>query len=68
MCSKSTQKHWIESVNKDEQPIFWSDNLAFDWQWINYYSHKFLGGNIFGFSGIRIGDVYVGLVKNTYTK
>ncbi len=31
---------------------------------INYYFHRFLGRNPFGFSGRRIGDLYAGLVKD----
>ena len=46
------------------RPIFVSDNLAFDWQFINYYFHRFLGRNPFGFSGRRIGDLYAGLFKD----
>ena len=46
--------------------VFVSDNLAFDWQFINYYFHRFLGRNPFGFSGRRIGDIYAGLVKDAY--
>ena len=41
-----------------------ADNFAFDWQFINYYFHRFLGRNPFGFSGRRIGDLYAGLVKD----
>jgi hypothetical protein len=55
---------WIEKNNTKGRPIFASDNLAFDWQFTNYYMHKFTGGNIFGFSGRRIGDVYAGMVKD----
>jgi hypothetical protein len=46
------------------KPTFISDNLAFDWQWINYYLHKYAGSNPFGHSGRRIGDLYCGLMKN----
>ena len=46
------------------RPVFVSDNVAFDWQFINYYFHRFLGRNPFGFSGRRIGDLYAGLVKD----
>lgn len=58
---------WIDEVSKD-RPVFWSDNPAFDWQWIN---HGFASAglrNPFGFSARRIGDLYAGLrcnVKNT---
>ena len=45
-----------------EQPIFISDNLAFDWQFVNYYFHAFgPKGNPFGWSGRRIGDMYGGM-------
>jgi len=54
---------WLGNVSKG-RPIFVSDNPAFDWQWINFYFHKYLGHNPFGFSARRIGDLYCGLVKD----
>ncbi|MFO7937659.1 MAG: hypothetical protein R6V06_08665 [Kiritimatiellia bacterium] len=54
---------WIKEVS-DGRPIFISDNPAFDWQWINYYFHEFLGRNPFGHSARRIGDLYCGMVKD----
>jgi len=59
---------WLESVNSNGRPIFITDNVAFDWQFINYYFHKYLGRNPFGFSGRRIGDLYCGMVKNAFAK
>lgn len=57
---------WLKENSKGK-PIFVSDNLAFDWQWINYYFHAYGdNGNPFGFSGRRIGDFYSGLVKDLY--
>lgn len=56
---------WINENTKG-QAIFISDNLAFDWQWINYYFHYFNGKNPFGFSGRRIGDLYSGLEKDFF--
>lgn len=41
--------------------MFISDNPAFDWQWINWYFHTYLGKNPFGFSARRIGDLYCGM-------
>lgn len=38
---------WI-AENSKGKAVFISDNLAFDWQWINYYFHTFLGSNPFG--------------------
>jgi hypothetical protein len=43
------------------RPVFVSDNPAFDWQWVNYYFHRYLGDNPFGHSARRIGDLYAGL-------
>ena len=35
---------WISSViEKGFRPLFVSDNPAYDWQFINYYFHLFLG-------------------------
>ena len=56
---------WIQDLTQG-RAVFVSDNLAFDWQFINYYFHRFLGRNPFGFSGRRIGDIYAGLVKDAY--
>lgn len=55
---------WIEE-NSIGKPVFISDNLAFDWQWINWYFHKYTGRNPFGFSGRRIGDLYCGMKMDT---
>lgn len=58
---------WIKE-NTVDHPIFISDNLAFDWQWINYYFHKYLKKNPFGYSGRRIGDLYCGMKMDTRIK
>src|SRR3989338_8515595 len=55
--------NWILSATeKGFRPLFVSDNPAYDWQFINYYFHLFLGKNPFGHSARRIGDFYAGLV------
>ena len=66
---------FIKENNEGGRPIFVSDNLAFDWSFVNYYFHVFRGRNPFGWSGRRIGDIYSGLVgkasqpwKNRYRK
>ena len=56
---------WVLEQSRGK-PVFFSDNLAFDWQFINYYFHAFLGRNPFGWSGRRIGDLYCGMVKDGY--
>lgn len=55
---------WLKE-NSQGKPVFISDNNAFDWQWINYYFHYYLGKNPFGFSSRRIGDLYCGMKMDT---
>lgn len=61
-------KNWLSFVCGNQKPIFISDNLAFDWQWINYYFHYYLDGNPFGFSGQRIGDKFQGFYNDMFYK
>lgn len=58
--------NWLSDLKC--RPIFISDNLAFDWQFINYYCHLYLNKNPFGFSGRRIGDLYAGLKHDMFVK
>jgi hypothetical protein len=60
-------ERWIGESSKG-RPVLVSDNLAFDWQWVNWYFHWFLGRNPFGWSGRRIGDLYCGMVKDGYAE
>ncbi len=46
--------------------MFVSDNNGFDWQFINWYFHHFLGSNPFGFSSTNLGSLYKGLTKDTF--
>lgn len=55
---------WLMRMSSPgDRLILVSDNLAFDWQFVNYYFHKYLGSNPFGYSGRRIGDLYSGCTK-----
>jgi DNA polymerase III epsilon subunit-like protein len=56
--------NWL-TENSQGKAVFISDNNAFDWQWINYYFHYYLGKNPFGFSSRRIGDLYCGMKMDT---
>jgi hypothetical protein len=56
-------RNWIQDLTPKGRPAtFITDNLAFDWQWINYNFHLHLGENPFGYSGRRVNDFYAGLV------
>lgn len=52
---------WLGDVSGHERPVFVSDNVAFDWQWINDGFWRHLDGNPMGHSGRRISDFYAGL-------
>lgn len=60
-------EEWIQASSKG-RPVFCSDNLAFDWQFVNWYFHRFMGRNPFGWSGRRIGDLYCGMLKDGYAE
>lgn len=56
---------WILEHSRG-QPMFISDNNGFDWQFINYYFHHFLGRNPFGFSSTNLGSLYKGCVRDAF--
>ncbi len=56
---------WLKE-NCKTKPMFFSDNNGFDWQFINWYFHHFLGKNPFGYSSTNLGSLYKGLVGNTF--
>ena len=45
---------WLKGAGSG-RPMFISDNNGFDWQFINYYFHHFLGRNPFGHSSTNLG-------------
>jgi len=59
-------KNWISKVCND-RPIFISDNNGFDWMFVCWYFHHFLGENPFGFSSQNLGSVYKGMEKDMFT-
>ena len=55
---------WL-AAHSTGRPMFISDNNGFDWQFINWYFHHFLGKNPFGHSSTNLGSLYKGVVKDT---
>lgn len=53
---------WVEGFQGN--PVFVSDNPAFDWMWIADGFDKHYGSNPFGYSARRIGDLAAGLSGN----
>lgn len=56
---------WIQQNTKG-RPQFISDNNGFDWMFVCWYFHHFLGRNPFGHSSQNLGSLYKGLVADTF--
>ena len=59
--------NWITETCKD-RPIFISDNNGFDWMFICWYFHHFIGTNPFGFSSQNLGSLYKGIEKKRHVQ
>ena len=59
---------WLrrELADQGVRPKFISDNNGFDWQFVNYYSWRFLKSNRFGHSSSNLGNIYKGLRGNMF--
>ena len=56
---------WLAKYCKD-RPVFISDNNGFDWMFICWYFHHFIGTNPFGFSSQNLGSLFKGMVNDTF--
>jgi ribonuclease T len=60
-------RDWIHRIARtDGVPIFVGFNAAFDWSFVNYYFHKFVGENPFGFAALDIKSLYMGAAGSTW--
>ncbi len=57
---------WVDANNTGKPPVFVSDNNGFDWMFVCWYLHHYLGRNPFGFSSVNLGSVYKGIERNMY--
>ncbi|MFN9476507.1 exonuclease domain-containing protein [Acidovorax sp.] len=52
---------WISThVASGAAPVFVGLNAAFDWSFVNYYFHRFIGTNPFGFAALDIKAFFMG--------
>ena len=58
-------RDWLNAQCKG-RCFFISDNNGFDWQFVNWYFHHFLGDNPFGFSSTNLGSLYKGLARDVF--
>lgn len=56
---------WLAATSQG-QPMFVSDNNGFDWQFVNWYFHHFVGKNPFGHSSTNLGSLYKGMQKDCF--
>lgn len=59
-------RNWVLSVSQGKRVFFIADNNGFDWSFINWYFHHFLGENPFGHSSQNLGSLYKGMVRNVF--
>lgn len=54
-------RDWITEISAGRTPVFVGFNAGFDWAFVNWYFHTYLGENPFGFSALDIKAYYMGL-------
>lgn len=54
-------REWIARIAGASSPIFVGFNATFDWAFVNWYFHTYLGENPFGVAGADIKSYYMGL-------
>ncbi|MEQ1715302.1 MAG: 3'-5' exonuclease [Hyphomicrobium sp.] len=58
---------WVAASTLDGgTPVFVGLNAPFDWSFVNYYFHCFLGSNPFGFTSLDIKAFYMGATGCTW--
>jgi len=55
---------WLWEVSPGGHVYFCADNNGFDWQFVNYYFHRYLGRNPFGFSSQNLNSIWKGMTKH----
>jgi DNA polymerase III epsilon subunit-like protein len=54
-------RDWLrELCPRGQTPVFVGFNAPFDWAFVNYYFHRYLGENPFGFTALDIKALYMG--------
>ncbi|MBY5720594.1 3'-5' exonuclease [Rhizobium leguminosarum] len=58
---------WLQKIAKDDETIvFVGFNAPFDWSFVNYYFHRFMSENPFGFTALDIKALYMGATGCTW--
>jgi hypothetical protein len=54
----------VSGHSREDTLTFVSDNNGFDWMFVCWYFHHFIGKNPLGFSSQNLGSLYKGLMKD----
>jgi hypothetical protein len=58
-------RDWV-TANAKGRALFVSDNNGFDWMFVNWYLHQFVGANPFGHSSTNLGSLYKGIERDMF--
>jgi len=61
-------RDWLLGVTADRRPLFVGFNASFDWSFVNWYFHVYLGENPFGIGALDIKAYYMGLSGCTWAE
>lgn len=53
-------RDWVRAIADGRRPVFVGFNASFDWSFVNWYFHTFLGENPFGIGALDIKAYYMG--------
>lgn len=58
---------WIQAVTPSGAvPVCVAYPISFDWMFVAYYFHRFLGRNPFGIAGLDVKSFYAGMTGSPY--
>lgn len=66
VAMKKFQEWVTEVAGNDSTPVFVGLNASFDWSFVNYYFHRYLQSNPFGFAALDIKALYMGAMGSNW--
>lgn len=57
---------WIKEISVGRRPVFVGFNAPFDWMFVCYYFHAFLGRNPFGTNALDQKAYYMGMMNTSW--
>ncbi len=59
---------WVRAVAGADRPVFVAFNAPYDWMFVQWYFHAFLGGSPFGASALCIKAYYMGMMDCSWSE